>query len=325
MLERVNYSLTQLEYVIAVHRLGHFGKAADSCQVTQPTLSMQIQKLENDLGVIIFDRSKKPILLTDMGERIIQQIQSILFETRKMEELIKVGESGRQDVGHLNLGVIPTIAPYLLPMVLPILERYHVGIKLKIQELQTHRILEALENDEIDVGLLATPLKKPQIHEYALYYEPFSVLCKKGHELSQIKRIKYASLKSNDLWLLEEGHCLRNQMLDVCSLKKDRKIERKYEFESGSLETLKTLVNSYGGYTLLPSLAAESIGSNTLLIPFERPIPAREVGLVYRRKHFKEGLIEALGETIIKSLPADIRKIRSKDLDVLPIYSRSLK
>jgi LysR family hydrogen peroxide-inducible transcriptional activator len=321
MLPRINYSLTQLEYVLAVYKHGHFAKAAEASQITQPTLSMQIQKLENDLGIVIFDRSKKPILLTDAGKKFVEQAKAILFEAKKLTELVEGNQTDLQQ-GHLNLGVIPTIAPYLLPRLLPILEKFHPKVELRILELQTHRIVEALNNDDIDIGLLATPLKIPQIHEYPLFYEPFSVLCRKGHDLAKSKKAKYSMLKYEDLWLLEEGHCLRNQMLDVCSLKKDKLQRRKYEFESGSLETLKNLVNSYGGYTLLPTLASESIGSNSVLIPFERPIPAREVGLVYRREYYKKELIEIIGEAILKSIPEDLGKIRQKDLDVLPIENR---
>lgn len=316
MLNRVNYSLTQLEYVMAVHKYGHFAKAAEACQVTQPTLSMQIQKLEQNLGVVIFDRAKKPILLTDIGKKIIEQIQAILAEANKIEGIIKASEGGHLE-GRLVVGVIPTIAPYLLPRLLPSIETLAPGIELRIQELQTHRIIDALNDDQIDVGILATPLKIPRIFEYPLYYEQFSVLCKKDHELSHLKKAKYNSLKSDDLWLLEEGHCLRHQMLDVCSLKKNPK--RRFQFESGSLETLKNLINSYGGYTLLPALATDSIGRDTVLIPFERPIPAREIGLVYRREHHKIQLIEALADAILESIPEEIRKLRKKDLDVLPV------
>lgn len=315
---RIQYSLTQLEYVLAVHKHGHFAKAAEACQITQPTLSMQIQKLENDLGVVIFDRSKKPILVTDLGKKIIVQIQTILLEAKKLEGITAFKASGELQ-GNLNLAVIPTIAPYLLPRFLPELEKRHPKIELRIVELQTHRIVEALNNDEIDVGLLATPLNAAQIFEYPLFYEPFSVLCHQKHHLGQNKKVKYSSLKYDDLWLLEEGHCLRNQMLDVCSLKAGEKEKRKYEFESGSLETLKNLVNSYGGYTLLPALATETIGHKSLLLDFERPIPAREVGLVYRREHYKMSLIESLGEVILQSIPKEISKIRKKDLDVLPV------
>lgn len=318
MLSKVNFSITQLEYVIAVHKHGHFAKAAEACFVTQPTLSMQIQKLEEDLGVVIFDRSKKPILLTEIGKKLIEQIQSVLYEVKKIENIVKADESGKLQ-GELILGVIPTVAPYLLPKLLPVLEKQYPGLDLKIQELQTDQIMLALENDEIDVGVLATPTKTPKMFEKPLYYEPFSILCKKGHPYTQSKKIKYSNLKREDIWLLAEGHCLRHQVLDICSSKGFKDEDRKFKFESGSLETLKNLVESYGGYTLLPMLAADHIGDKTQLIPFEKPVPGREIGLVYRREHYKNNLIEALGESIIKSIPDDLKKIREKDLDVLPI------
>lgn len=318
MLNRTTFTITQLEYIIAVHRHGHFGKAAEACMVTQPTLSMQIQKLEEDLGVVIFDRSKKPVLLTDIGKKLIEQIQTALFEAKKITSLV---ESSKADTtqGLLIVGVIPTIAPYLLPKLLKVLETHYAQIELKILELQTHRIIEALNNDEIDVGILATPLKIPRILEKPLYYEPFSVLCHKNHELSRMKRIKSTSLDTQDIWLLQEGHCLRNQVLDFCAIKSSQPHKRKYNFESGSLETLKNIVETYGGYTLLPEMATESLSRNTQLIPFERPIPAREVGLVYRREHYKTALLDALSESILKCIPEHVRKIRPKDLEVLPV------
>jgi len=317
MVSKLNFSLTQLEYVMAVHKHGHFAKAAEACSVTQPTLSMQIQKLEDDLGVTLFDRSKKPILLTDAGQTIIEQIQTVLFEAKRIDGLINSGQAKSQ--GTLCLGVIPTIAPYVLPRLLPVLEKTFPQLELEITEMQTSRIIDALESDEIDVGLLATPLGRPQIYEHALFYEPFYLFCRKGHELGQSRRIKYSELKYNDIWLLTEGHCLRNQILDICSLKQDKVQKRRYRFESGSLETLKSLVESYGGYTLLPYLASEPVSAKTQLLPFERPIPAREVGLVYRRKHYKTDLIEALGEGILACIPEELRKIRQRDLDVLPV------
>ncbi len=315
---KLNFSLTQLEYVLAVNKYGHFAKAAEACFVTQPTLSMQIQKLEEDLGVVIFDRSKKPILLTATGKRIVPQMQSVLFEARKIENIIA---QEKKDVmrGSLDVGVIPTVAPYLLPRLLPVCEKLYGEVELRIREMQTGQILLALENDELDVGILATPTQAPQMFEFPLFYEPFYVLCDRGHEYAQQKKVRYQSLRMEDVWLLEEGHCLRNQVLDLCSIRKSKGIERKYKFESGSLETLKNLVDQYGGYTLLPSLATENVGQHSRIIPFERPIPAREIGLVYRREHYKNNLIEALGECVLKSIPEEIRKIRPKDLDVLPI------
>ncbi|MEY4617595.1 MAG: redox-sensitive transcriptional activator [Pseudomonadota bacterium] len=318
MSSNLNFSLTQLEYVLAVYRHGHFAKAAESCHVTQPTLSMQIQKLEEELGVVIFDRSKKPILLSEVGKKIIEQIQTVLFEAKKIEAIIQVSQTGKV-AGELTLGVIPTIAPYLLPLLLPVVEKHFPDLQLKMFEMQTHRIIDALNADEIDVGILATPVKIPKMYEMPLYFEPFSVLCKKDHELAASKRVKYANLKFSDIWLLEEGHCLRNQVLDICSIRQGRASKKRFQFESGSLETLKNLVDQYGGYTLLPQLATNSYGNRSQTIPFERPIPAREIGLVYRREHYKNDLIESLGESILKAIPEELRKLRQKDLDVLPV------
>lgn len=315
---KLSYSLTQLEYVLAVHKHGHFAKAAEACHVTQPTLSMQIQKLEEDLGIVIFDRSKKPILLTQVGKKLITQMQTVLFEAKKIESIVQQEKKGAKQ-GSLKVGVIPTVAPYLLPRLLPVCEENLGQVELVIRELQTGQIIQALDNDEIDVGILATPSQVPNLFEVPLYYEPFYVLCEKNHPYADSKKIKYQNLSMDDVWLLEEGHCLRNQVLDLCSIKKNKMEGRRYKFESGSLETLKNLVNTYGGYTLLPHLAAEHIGERSQIVQFDRPIPAREIGLVFRREHYKNDLIEALGDVILKSIPDDLRKIRQKDLDVLPI------
>ncbi len=318
MHSKLNFSLTQLEYVLAVQKNGHFAKAAKACFVTQPTLSMQIQKLEETLGTTIFDRSKKPILLTDKGKKLIEQMQTVVHEAKKLETIVQGASNGKIQ-GELIVGIIPTVAPYLLPRLLPILEELYPELQLRIFEMQTHKIVEALNDDEIEIGLLATPLKIPKIHERHLYWEPFSVLCEKNHSLSKFKRVKYSELKAEDIWLLEEGHCLRHQILDVCSLKHKKNLKRRYQFESGSLETLKNLVNSFGGYTLLPYLATEPIGVNVELVSFERPIPARQIGLVSRRPDYKSDLIGALESAILKCIPEVLRKIKQKDLDILQV------
>jgi LysR family hydrogen peroxide-inducible transcriptional activator len=261
---------------------------------------------------------KNPCWSQRSVKKIIEQIQVILFESKKIENIIQSEQKG-QAYGELSLGVIPTVAPYLLPKILPVIEKMFPQIKLNMQEMQTSRIIEALNNDEIDVGLLATPLGIEKLHEHALFYEPFSVLCKKGQMYSDLKTVKYTQLSLEQMWLMEEGHCLRNQVVHICSAKKKIHNTRKYQFESGSLETLKNLVDACGGFTLLPQLAADHIGTNSRLIPFERPIPAREIGLVYRRAHYKLELIESLAETIIQSIPESVRKIRPKDLNVVPV------
>lgn len=318
MTRKLNFSLTQIEYVLAVHKHGHFAKAAEACLVTQPTLSMQIKKLEDDIGAPIFDRSKKPILLTETGQALIGQLQTLLYEARKVTAIVESANSGTKVHGELTVGIIPTIAPYLLPPLFATTAKDSADLVLDVRELQTHRIVEALENDEIDVGILALPLSLPKVFEVPLYFEPFYVACRSDHELAQLKKIKSSQLKYSDIWLLEEGHCMRNQTLDVCSAKKTQ-VPRKLKFESGSLETLKNIVQAYGGYTLLPAMAVENVESKTRVIPFERPIPSRQVGLAYRREHYKSELIEHLGELISASLPEEIQKLRAKDLEVLNI------
>lgn len=318
-MKKINFSLTQLEYVLAVHKYGHFANAAKACHVSQPTLSMQIQKFEDDLDVVVFDRTKKPILVTEMGRKIIDQIQLILHEAKKLDDII-AGEKDAGTRGELTMAVIPTVAPYLLPRLLPVLEREFPNINLKILEKQTEDIVDALENDEIDVGVLATPLKNEKLFEMSLYFEPFLVLAKKGQLFPEAKKVKYASLATDHLWLLEEGHCLRDQIMDLCAVKREKSNESRYKFASGSLETLKKLVDSYGGYTLLPQMAIDQgVGENSRVIPFERPIPAREIGLVYRREHYKAELIESLSEAILSAIPEEIRKLRERDLNVIPI------
>ena len=316
MANKLNFSLTQLEYVLAVHKYGRFSEAAKQCHITQPTLSMQIQKLEDELGAVIFDRSKQPIMLTDAGKKLIDQMQAVLFEAKKIEGILSAGEGVVK--GELTLGIIPTVAPYLLPRLLPMVEKLYPELQLKIMELQTHRIVESLNEDGIDLGILAIPLSIARVHEVPLYWEPFSVLCRKDHEMAGLKKVKYSSLKPDDIWLLEEGHCLRNQVLDVCSVKKGKGVNRKFQFESGSLETLKSLVSSYGGYTLVPALATEKLGSGVALVPFEKPVPAREIGLVFRREHYKSELQEALKRAIIASVPEELRT-KKKDLDLIPV------
>jgi LysR family hydrogen peroxide-inducible transcriptional activator len=314
----IPFSLTQIEYVLSVAQHRHFGKAAQACHIGQPTLSMQVQKLEEDLDVVLFDRSKKPILLTPIGEKLIPQMQILIFESKKIQEMIKNNKSEKLK-GELRLGIIPTITPYLLPRLMSSMSMHFPDIRLIISELQTDRMIRALEDDDLDVGLLSTPLGLPRIHELPLFYEPFYLLCRKDHELSRKKKVNHHDLTREDIWLLEEGHCLRHQVLDICSIKKNQKNHRQFRFEGGSLETLKNLVETNGGVTLVPKLSLDKISSNTLVKEFDRPIPAREVGLVYRREHYKLELIEALGEAVLLSIPQDLRKLRTKDLDVLPV------
>lgn len=312
-------TLTQLEYVIAIDRTRSFGKAAKSCFVTQPTLSMQIQKLEEDLGGPLFDRSKKPTLPTALGLQIIEQAKRVLDEHKRLLEL------GNQKAGRLSgemtLGVIPTIASDLIPLFINEFAKRYPGVRLKIEEHQTETMLRLLEQDQLDAGILATPTMNSHIQEEVLYYEPFDLYVSRQHELAAHSKIKEEDLDGCDVWLLTEGHCLRNQVVRFCSLKKNTSALKNVTFESGNLETLKRLVEKSGGYTLIPRLSSSSgpVSPKAKIIPFQTPIPTREVSLIYRRVALKKNILEALRGVIMEMLPADLERQKKKGLEVLKI------
>lgn len=312
-------SLTQLEYVLAVDRYRHFGKAAAACRVTQPTLSQQLKLLEDELGAPIFDRSKKPILPTEAGQAIIEQARVVLSEMRKLKEAARGAE--KEPHGELRVAVIPTLSPYIVPRFLERFSEKYPKVRLQLQELQTNRIVEALDRDEIDAGLLVTPLGNPSIEEEILFYEPFFVYAHEEHPLAKRKSIHEDDLDARDVWLLQEGHCFRNQIMRVCSLPKRAPKLKGIQFESGSLETLKRLVDEIGGYTLLPELATEKIAidPHARLVPFSKPYPTREVSLIFRRTQWKRKLLDALAGEIRASVPERLKTFTAKELHVIGI------
>lgn len=308
-------TLTQLSYVIAVAQSRNFGKAAKASFVSQPTLSMQIQKLEEDLGVILFDRSKKPVEPTLIGQKVIEQAQIALQETLRIEEIIKT-EKGEIS-GKFKLGIIPTLAPYLLPLFLKSFTERYPKVNLIIEELQTQQIIQKLKEDKIDAGILVTPLNLKGIIEQPLFYEPFVVYLAPDHPLRPLKKISERDLSLNDIWLLNDGHCLRDQAIDICKKVKNKNSRNKnLMFESGNLETLKRMVDKNFGYTLLPYLAILEIRTPELkkkIRFFKSPTPTREVSIVYSRSFLKHGIIEALSKEIISSVPSDLRKSKNRN------------
>lgn len=303
-------TLTQLSYIVAVSKTRNFGLAAKACYVSQPTLSMQIRKLEDDLGVILFDRSKKPVQPTAVGQKIIEQAQRALQEAERIGELIKEekGEIG----GEFKLGIIPTLAPYLLPLFLQDFTRRYAKVQLVIEELQTRQIIAKLGEDSLDAGVLATPLNSKGILERPLFYEPFVAYLTAGHPLSKRKRIQEKDLSPQDIWLLNEGHCFRDQAIQLCKKLKSKETKPKnLTFESGNLETLKRLVDNNFGYTLLPYLAILGMPPREReerIRPFKSPAPTREVSLVYSRSFLKRSVIEALAQSIAAALPKALKK-----------------
>lgn len=312
--------ISQLEYIAAVARFQHFGKAAEHCHVTQPTLSMQIQKLEDEMDLQIFDRSKKPILITTQGRAFIKQAEVIIHESKKLQLLTK--SAAAQLSGDFRLAIIPTLAPYLLPLFASKIEKKLPCVNFTVAEMQTSAIIESLANDDIDGGILVTPLVNPNIYEIPLFYEPFYFYSKRGYLKNKKNKINENDLKSLNMWLLEEGHCLRNQVVQTCTSRVEDQVISNIDFESGSLETLKNLISATGGYTLIPGLALtkQELNDKTLDIrSFQKPIPSRQVSIVHSRKVLKMKIIEELEDIIVGCLPEKIRQLRKKDLQVVDV------
>ncbi len=295
-------TLTQLKYILALAQTRHFAEAAKNCHVTQPTLSMQIQKLEDWLQVKIFDRSTSPVKITEFGKKIIEQAGHIIKEASLLEELVQQQRGVIR--GEFRLGVIPTIAPYLVPLFLNEFSEAFPDVNLKIEELQTHNILDLLKKDHLDAGIMATPIQEKNIINHILYYEPFYAFISPLHPLAAQKQVFEDDLNSKDAWLLEEGHCFRGQMLKIC--KKDIHTEfRNVSFASGSLETVKNMVKSTPSFTLLPYLAVESLGDydRSLVKRFSGVNPTREISLVTSNKLSKISILDSLKDIILSSIP----------------------
>ncbi len=300
-------TLTQLEYLIAVADYGSFSKAAEKCFVTQPALSMQIHKLEEELAVIIFDRSKKPIKVTPIGEEIIDQARQNLNGMERIKEIIR--EQTDEINGHLRIGIIPTLAPYLLPLfVTSFLNKYPL-VSLSIEEFISEQIVDKLKQNRLDVGILVTPLNDATVTEIHLFYETFVAYISTKHPLIHKEIIDLNDLDIDDMLLLNEGHCFREQVINICPETQRRNWSTRLRFESGSLETLKRIVERGYGYTLLPELAVLNVARENKKFRKElrEPKPVREVSLVVHRSILKRNLINVLKENILDNIPSSLK------------------
>ena len=290
-------TITQLQYVLAVAEHKNFTLAAEKCFVTQPTLSMQIQKIEEELNVLIFDRSKKPIQLTAIGLKIVNQAKNIVNEAGKIKDIVEYqkGFIG----GEFRLGIIPTITPTLLPMFLNNFIKKYPKVNLIIEELNTDEIILRLKNGHLDAAIAATPLENEKIKEIVLYYEPFVAYIPSDHIASQKKEIEISDLNLDDILLLQDGHCFRDSILNLC---KNQEIATRntFQLESGSFETLIKLADEGLGITLLPYLHTLDLKEKDKLKlrHFKEPKPAREVSLIYPKSELKIHIIDALRNTI---------------------------
>ncbi|KQB99245.1 hydrogen peroxide-inducible genes activator [Pedobacter sp. Hv1] len=306
-------TLVQLEYIVAVDTYRSFVSAAEKCFVTQPTLSMQVQKLEEFLNVKIFDRSKQPIIPTEIGAQIIDQARIVLQENKKIKEIIS---SQQQDViGELKIGIIPTIAPYLLPEVIASMLKKYPDLKLLIWEYTTEDIIHHLKTGIIDCGILATPLVDTNISETPLYYENFVSYISKNSKLFKKKAIDADDLEDENIWLLNEGHCMRTQVLNICRSTKNNRLQS-LTYNTGSVETLIRMVDVNDGATLLPELALADLTVKQLnkVRYFKSPEPVREISLVTHKNFIKKRMLNALREEILAVIPKTMKQRKKKDI-----------
>lgn len=313
-------TITQLEYLLAVDSERHFGKAAQVCHVSQPSLSAQIQKLEDELGLVIFDRSKKPILPTEAGVEILEQARVVLREHKKLKTIADI--KALEPKGDFELAVIPTLAPYVVPLFISAFGRKYPKVNFGIHEYKTGDIIRRLHNDELDAALLVTPLKDEALIERHLYYEPFYCYLNQEHPLLEKEALRGEDLKREDLWLLSEGHCFRDQVLNICTENEKGCAIPNIRFESGNLETIIKLVKTGSGYTLLPEMAVDALSDQEAkhhIRAFADPVPTREISLVYTRTFLKETIIDALETSIIENLPLNIRSLKRQEVQVIDL------
>lgn len=307
-------TLVQLEYVVAVDTYRSFVVAAEKCFVTQPTLSMQIQKLEDAMGVKIFDRSRQPVILTDVGQKIVEQARVILMEAKKMNEIIQ--DSKGELVGDLKVGVIPTVAPYLLPKVITNFINKYPKLRLQIWEYTTERILIELKNGSLDCGVLSTPLQENTLTETPLFYETFVAYVSQKSSLYDKKVISTEDIAEEKLWLLNEGHCMRGQVLNICNYKYNKGNRDTFEYNTGSVETLKRMVDINSGVTILPELSIQTYSEDELehIRYFKTPEPVREISLVTSKNFVKQRAVHAFTQEIYEVVPERFKTKRKKEI-----------
>lgn len=299
-------TLTQLEYIVAIDEYRHFATAAEKCFVTQPTLSMQIKKMEDELGVIIFDRSRQPVVPTDIGMKLIEQARLTLASSERIKEIIK---EEQQDVeGNLRIGIIPTLAPYLLPLFIGQYTRKYPGIKVELEEVVSEEIIRRLKHDTLDVGLFVTPYGDDKIVEHPVFYEEMLVYAHPEHPLLKRKEVFLKDIESAEIWMLGAGHCFRSQVVNLCGFSEDERQKLPFSFESSSLETLMRIVDVEGGLTLIPELALQYMPEKRKLQvrSFASEKPLREVSVIYSRHYAKQRLINLLCDEISKIVPSNM-------------------
>lgn len=311
-------TVTQMQYAIAVLKNKSFSAAAKYCNVSQPTLSQQIAKMEDILGCVVFDRNLQPTEPTSLGLNLIRQM---IYIMEQMDQLKSLAQHPDSLVGLLKIAIIPTLSVSLLPYLIPLLQSKTPGIRFEIEELQTQHIVERLLNETLDAAICVTPLEVSSLHSEVLFYEPLWVCAHPQHPLATLTQCSQDHLSAEGLWLLQEGHCLRGQMLNLCQISQYSKLRdpQNVLLDVGNLACLGALVEKSGGYTILPQLSLPSAPSNVKLLPFEAPIPCREVSFVSARPEKKKHLFDAFLVAVHESLPQDILNFDKSGVKIIPL------
>jgi LysR family hydrogen peroxide-inducible transcriptional activator len=307
-------TITQLEYIVAVDTYRSFVLAAEKCFVTQPTLSMQVQKLEDTLGIKIFDRSKQPVTPTEIGIEIIEQARIMLAESEKIKEIIT--DRQKELSGELKVGIIPTVSPYILPKIISGFIQKYPQVKLIVWEQTTEEIIQQLKLGTLDCGIMSTPLRESSLTEIPVFYENFVAYVSKHSKLSKKKSISPEDIDMEEIWVLNEGHCMREQVLNICQRRKATKGFLHFEYNTGSVETLKRMVDQNNGATILPELALAELNDKQLdrVRYFKSPEPAREVSIVIQKNFLKRRMIEALKNEILEFVPKRMKSRKKKEV-----------
>lgn len=293
-------TLQQLEYIISLDEYRHYVTAAEHCFVSQPNLTMQVKKLEDELDVMIFDREKKPLQPTEIGKEVINRARQILRDSKQLLEFVSHEKESLE--GDFTIGIIPTLAPYLIPNFLPAFIKEYPKVHLKLHEMQTGQIISQLQKGIIDIGILVTPLHEHALKEIPVFYEPFLIYLPKNHRFFDKNLLLADELDASEILVLDEGHCFREQALSIC---KQDKLGSSigFDYQSGSIEALKNLVQKGVGYTLVPELSVINELDSVHVKRFSKPEPVREVSIVVHTNFFKESVLKILHETIQKSIP----------------------
>ncbi|MAX81867.1 MAG: DNA-binding transcriptional regulator OxyR [Crocinitomicaceae bacterium] len=299
-------TLVQLEYIVAIADYGSFVEAASKCFVTQPALTTQVKNLENELDVVIFDRTRKPIIPTEIGAQIIEQAREVIQQSRKIPDI--VSEFNTEVKGNLTLGIIPTISPYLIPLFINHFNKQHPKVNVSVREEITEEVIFKLKNGELDAGIIATPIETKGVITIPLYYEKFYVYVSRNHPLYYKEELAATDLKVSDLWLLKDGNCFRNQVINICAKSSQDDFANQFRYESHSIESLKRIVEVKDGITLIPELAAKLISAkkDDMIKVIKDVQPVREVSLVVSRQFLKKRLIDNLANLIKERVPEDM-------------------